>query len=316
MSSSRSEFIQRIDLMEASLSEPSVNDGAPNDVRKNGIASVLRNGIAVLSFATIEAFIRERTAEILNSFDSSAVSFSDLPDRLKQAVTLGALRAVNFRCKFEPPATRVHWALGEVATIASASKSLKSLSTFSFGHESSNLDAEDVSDILKSFGVMEGWNCITSLSKRIGLGGAPDYKAAFSNVASARHSAAHDVTTNTAIGNLVSSLTTIRSVGVCFDILLSEALCRINKSLTFPAKGTGTLDQLVKLRFLSDHQTLPGKVSEKIELTISPQKLSTVQSYDTWTAARAAAITTCNTQKEHLIQLNKKSIPESWTHWT
>ena len=133
MSVARAAFLDRLLLLRACLQDPAVINGPPTDLLKNGVASVFRNGLAVLIYATAEAFIRERTAEILKSFDSMAVTFAALPEKLRSAVTIGALKGVLARTKYQRPADRVSWTISQLPPIASASVNVSVLSEFSFG---------------------------------------------------------------------------------------------------------------------------------------------------------------------------------------
>ncbi len=314
MSNARNDFLYRLGLIQASLSEASVNDGAPTEVLKNGVASVLRNGLAVLCFTCLESFIKERTAEILNSFDASAVNFSALPKSLQSAVTLGALRGLIFRVKNEPKNSQIQWALNHVTIIASSSTSVANLSPLSFGNEASNIRKEDITGILSAFGVEDGWVNMTQLCKRVGLGGILDCSADFKSIAESRHKAAHSASAHTPIGDLTSHLQSARAIGITFDLLLSEACHRHNKLRHLPTKPI-TLESQIKLRFLSPHPTLVGHVKEETELIGPPRSLTTYHVHPDLATARTLALPRSATLNEHLVEVDTSAIPIQWTNW-
>lgn len=315
MSSARSEFLHRLSLLRACLAEPAANDGLPNEIVRNDKASVIRNGLAVLTYATAEAFIRDRTAEILKSFDPLVVTFPTLPDKLKSAVTIGALKGLLYRSRYEDPVDRVTWTLSKLPAIASASQNVSALSELSFANEHPNVSAEEVKAILAAFGVHSGWICITNLSKRIGLGGVPDYCAAFENIAKRRHAAAHDVTTHTPHGDLSSSIDTLLGFGISFDVLLSEACSRFNVGIALPDKNVGSLDGEIGMRFVTPHPTIPGSFREMSETTLIPQKLHSVKVYPSLAAARASVAAKMKVKRQHLVEWDATSIPATWSTW-
>ena len=84
-------------------------DMAPHNVAHNARARMLRQGLAVLVFSTVETFVRERTSEVLRSFTNPSLAFADLSPALQKATTLGALEGVRFRLKFQPPSQKILW---------------------------------------------------------------------------------------------------------------------------------------------------------------------------------------------------------------
>lgn len=224
MSVARQDFLVRLDTLAACLNEANLSDGPPTERLRNQVAGMMRQGLAVLAFAAFEAFIRERTAECLRNFDRNFVAFADLSDAIQDAVTIGATRGLLFRFKFEDPANRLTWALGQLKAIAASDTSLTSFSELSFGSDKANLDEDDIPQILKSFGVDKPWPNVTDVAKRAGIGGLLDAKAQFIKIKQTRHSSAHEVTSTVPHGDLTSSIQTIRGLGVGFDMLLSHAV--------------------------------------------------------------------------------------------
>ena len=54
----KSDFIQRITYLHKSFSIQALNDLGPIDTEHNGIARLLRNGMAVVGFLALEDFIK------------------------------------------------------------------------------------------------------------------------------------------------------------------------------------------------------------------------------------------------------------------
>ena len=312
MSASRSNLISRINSLRNCLTESVVIDGAPSDQRKNEIAAMYRNGLTVLAFAIMEAYIRDRTAEVLNSFNNT-VRFGDLSEKLQFATTVGALKAVLFRSSFEDDS--ISWTLLQMPSIANAATNVSALSPFSFGQNKSNLNSDDVSGILNAFGIEEGWGAISAVAKRIGIGGITDYKQSFKNLADRRHLAAHDVTANIPLNDLENSTTEI--IGICcsFDLLLSHALSLHNIN-QIPNKGRGLVKQAhITLRFISAHPKRVGFFREQLEKQGGLVTPRTVKCHSTLTAAETSALNNCKRKRQQLIYLDSKALPENWNTW-
>lgn len=249
MSIARQEFLVRLDTLVACLNETNLNDGAPTEYLRNQIASMMRQGLAVLIFAALESFVRERTAECLRGFDPNAITFSDLSDELQRATILGAIDGLVFRSKFEDKTNRHTWALQQLKNIASSDTSLANISHLSFASNKANLDDEDIPNVLKAFGIEDVWKNITDVSKRAGMGGLLDAKAQFSQMRKTRHLSAHDVTSIVPHANLSSSIQAIRGIGVGFDMLLSHSLSLHNEG-KIPGKASEPKVETVHIKFL------------------------------------------------------------------
>lgn len=192
MSQARTSLFLRLATLRDCLTEAVLVDGLLADQRKNSVAAMYRNGLAVLAFAIMEAYIRDRAAEILASFNNT-VQFGDLSEQLQIATTLGALKAVLFRAGAQEKVDQVNWALLRLPAIANAATHVTSLSPYSFGQSKSNVSAQDVSDILSAFGIEGGWGAVSAIAKRVGIGGVADYCQSYKSIAERRHMAAHDI---------------------------------------------------------------------------------------------------------------------------
>src|SRR5688572_30793007 len=104
-SRSREIFVDRMAaLIEAAESTDLVSTSPVTSARDP--ARLLRNGLAVVSYSALEDFVVERSFEILSNFDSTKVPFGRLPDKLKDAATVGAAKALSFRVGLEDASSR------------------------------------------------------------------------------------------------------------------------------------------------------------------------------------------------------------------
>ena len=314
MSIARSNFDTRISVLRDSLNDPAVADGPPSDVQRNAVASMLRNGLAVLAFAITEDFIRDRTGEILQSFSSTTVKFEDLSEDLQNAVTISALTGILFRAKYQEKVNKVPWVLEQIPPIAGAATTITNLSKFSFGQSTSNLGDDEPVKILGAFGVAGGWTSIGSTAKRIGLGGALDYAQAFKDLAKRRHSAAHNVSAKIPLDDLLNSVKTILGICCSFDLLLSLALAIHNTGAIPDKKKSPVSEKDLILKFVSPHPTQTGKFREQIE-SPSRSALHTTRVFASLAEARAKVGSRAFAQGAYIVFQASNGVPEEWETW-
>lgn len=314
MSQARADLAAKVAVLRACLAEPIVVNGPPAAIQKNQVASMFRNGLAVLEFATIEDFIRQRTAEVLGSF-ANILSFDDLSEKLQTAVTVGALKAILFRQSYE--ADSIKWIFNQLKPVTSAETNITKLSPLSFGQATSNIGPDDVSNILSAFGIEGGWAGISTISRRVGIGGAVDYCQSFKNMALRRHKAAHNINANIPLADLENTLKEI--IGICcgFDLLLSHSHS-LHNIRQVPKKATGLVSQdNIKLRFISAHPTKLNSFREQIETVNNANQTfaHTVKVHNSMASAETAALNKCAPNRQQLVILDARSIPERWFTW-
>lgn len=314
MSIARTDLLSRLTSLRYGLTEPVLVDGVPSDQRKNSVAAMYRNGLAVLAFAIMEAYIKDRTAEVLNSFENS-VNFGDLSDKLQIATTLGALQAVLFRYKNVEKVDQVAWTLLQLPSITNAATNITTLSPLSFGNSKSNVSVDDISEILCAFGIEGGWGAISAIAKRVGIGGVADYCQSFKSLAKRRHSAAHDITANIPLSELTNSVTEIIGICCAFDLLLSHATS-LHNIHRIPSKANGLVKHGdIHIRFISAHPTLANTFREQVEAKGGVLAPRTVKNHSTLVAAETTALNKCRSQQHQLVFLDARSLPERWITW-
>lgn len=319
MSIAREGFLVRLETLLACLREENLSDGPPVEHVRNQIAGMMRQGLAVLTFAAFESFIRERTAECMKGFDQNALAFSDLSDAIQEAATVGAVRGLLFRFRFEDPANRHTWALGQLKAIASSDTTLSNLSSLSFGNDKANLDDEDIPYILKSFGVEKPWVNIAAVAKTAGMGGLLDAKEQFIKVKQTRHSSAHDVTSSVPHGDLTSAVQTIRGLAVGFDMLLSHAVSVHNlgrvPGKTSEPKINATNIKVLFVAELPDPQNQTEIYRIHPATPNSPESKLIVASFPSKLEALAFAVGEANTSQEQIIDIGSGGIVLDWRTW-
>ena len=82
---------------------------------------MLRSGLMIAAFTTVEDFIRVRTGELVACVSRTVVRFENLPDELKRAATTESMRASYEQARLmkkrgEDPLAMIQKAAGEIAS--------------------------------------------------------------------------------------------------------------------------------------------------------------------------------------------------------
>jgi len=203
---------------------PDLVEKAPDEKKHNLRSKALRNGIAIIGFSVLEHFIRERIGEILISFNRVSIPFEKLPDRLKITATKGAIKGIANRMKYEDNA--IAFTQAESSIVATSLNTTYQISKYSLGWDSSNLREEDVGAIFKCFNILDGWNLINALSRRLNMT-ILSSKDSFKNAAHRRNDAAHNITAQIHPTDLNNFVREAYVIALGFDLLVSLAYNRI-----------------------------------------------------------------------------------------
>ena len=228
MSTSRQLFLDRIQSFRFAAQHPDLIAHAPTDVEHNNRARLLRNGLAVVAFALLEDFIRSRLSEILRRVGSSHLPFDQLPEALRDAAVMGALKAVNFHSEMRRRQGEDQFSFIQTETrlISSTSTVGYELSGMSLGRATSNLNDTDIKEILRAFKIKDAWSHIDALAARVGVA-SPSLRDSFKQAALRRHHAAHRADADTESSQLDSFYPQSMGIALAVDTLVSKSLRRI-----------------------------------------------------------------------------------------
>lgn len=307
MSQSRADFIESYRALVLATANEVTLDGNSNSDR-DLCAKLFRSSLAVAVFSTLETFIKDRTAEVLAAIDHQKINFSWLPDGIQRASTYGAIKALNFRLQLMEKSNKQQFAIAEAAKIASLASTAYKLSGLSFGQEKSNLSADDVEQILVSFGIDSAWGKIKILAGRVGFGGAGAYDEIFKNIASRRHLSAHTTNAQVSQSDLVDSLPHIYAIAISYDLIISRCLQLIkDKDLIYLGRAAKKFTFDPTNLSLSFIEFSTGKWRYKP----AKAKKSTKSDLDR-NALFGDAKTLCEQNKSCLIELASNKQPSRW----
>jgi hypothetical protein len=300
--SAQSEFLECMAAYRSAIAHPDLVNKTLSDKAHNDRAKVLRKGIAVVGFCALEHFLRSRAGELFEAFVSVPVAFDDLPERLRKAATLGAVKGVAFRSKVDPDP--IGMVQSESQSIASTQGPGYRISRYAAGWEMSNLNADAVSGLMATLCVQKGWQQIDMIATRLSMT-LPSSKSAFENAATTRHSAAHDVKTDIQSTQLSDFVREAYAIAVAFDTLVCKAFQRIlfaDADLLSNGRKIAATD--VKLRFVKTDGTVWREFREGA--TRATRKTLDQATVTSGALARASAKDEC------LVSFGHDGIPSGW----
>lgn len=222
MSEARSQLFNRLKALELGIDNPSIAQRPTTETDHNQVASLFRQGMAVVAFVALEDFIKKRTSEAMSQISQCGIAFSDLPEKLRKASTHGAINSVAFQLKIRPPEERESYTQEATGSIFSTVNENYNLYEHSFGFDASNISADTISAFLTAICVPSAWQHLTSLAAELELG--LDLRSRFTSSAALRHKAAHVPNANIAVGELETLRKNCIAISICFDALTETAL--------------------------------------------------------------------------------------------
>lgn len=228
MSVARENFISRIEAIRTTLKNPISVDTTPVPIPSSA-AVVVRNGCTVMLFCALETFIRNRSLECAGAINQIQVPYAQLSDDLKYASLVSTFDGLAMATRGWPKSDKI--LEFERAAVAVASGSLGSpyqFTEYSFARDKSNVTADDIVLISKTFGVENFWQSAGKVSLKAGITIPGRHEDIFRLLARERHKAAHVAQHNVSHYWVESALFQTLSIAIAFDALISTAAFKLN----------------------------------------------------------------------------------------
>jgi hypothetical protein len=224
-SQARRDLFARVSAFRSALEDPALQ---PRSIlqRRQDPSQLLRNGLAVVAFATLEDFLRRRTQELLGQLPGDR-AFGDLSERLRLASRRGALHAALRQARYmaNQGVDVQAFLVGVAEEVASTPTASPAISKWSLGYGASNLQVDEVPEILKAFEVEGSWECLNELARRAGSGGL-SLRDGFREISKRRHNAAHDGSALIPLSDLKNAPDQVLATTFAFDAACSIAVSR------------------------------------------------------------------------------------------
>ena len=226
MPSAKSQFTERLGSLRQSLEIEAVTNESLSEAVQNRVAKMLRNGLAVVGFAALEDFIKSRTSEVLDGVGLTGVPFANLPKKLREATTFGAISSLSYQLSLRAKTDRTAYIQEHAQKIASTANTAYELTPHALGYGQANLQGLTVKETLNAFSISDPWAQMTALGSRLGLVALP-LEETFKSAAIRRHKAAHVANADTPQSDLRQYIKESLAIAIGFDWLISNALKRL-----------------------------------------------------------------------------------------
>ncbi|MDF9871000.1 hypothetical protein [[Kitasatospora] papulosa] len=298
-------FVERIETIQGASNDSYLVDRVLTDVEHNSRARLLRNGLMVVAFTSLEDFIRARTKDVLDFVSRTVVPFPRLPQGLREAATMGAMKAARDRAQMAKSGGEDHLALLQeaAAQIASTAGGSLQISRFSLGYSGSNVSSGEIASILTALNVQDAWNEITTIAQRCGAGSLP-LKPAYDQAMRLRHEAAHRPDANVQPWNLQEFCTQALAIALGFDVLASRAARLLRDGDEEILRGKVKVSQGFKFRFLDIEARGFVERREGVSRAVKVTKDEEV--------AVKSAVTNSTKSEEPLVRRDSSSLPVRW----
>ena len=256
------------------VSDPLLTDRLPAADPHNVSARVLRLGLAITAFASLEKYLAARMEAIAQSLSGSTISPSSLTSELRAFLSVEAILGLANRLNFEDAGTKQSFADVKLAALAKYSELPPTYVGLGFSPKGSNVAETDITKALKAFGIEKVWDRLAAIASNVG-GGSVSLKANFNNLAKTRHRSAHEPASNIPSGDLKSHIETSILVAVCFDCI---AISIVRSMASAPDYGRfkAALDaDVLQYRFLD--REISGDWVERASDGITIRKRSSVE---------------------------------------
>jgi len=306
-SSARATFLAHLAAHTVAVQGEHLLKASPPDQTKDEAARLSRNGLAVVGFALLEDFIRNRCRELAAHMSLGPASFSELPKGLRSAASEGVLSTLiaevrQYRRNDGDPLPLIQDTGRSLASTRTGSLEISPLALLWDG---SNLNSEDLKTILRSLGVKDAWGKMSRLCQLAGFG-VLDARATFDGVSRNRHRAAHVADHDASVLAIRSLPRSALAVAFAFDALASKAahLCHLaHPDYLLDDFDLNTKD--VPLRFLDDRG---GKWAETRQGISRAYRI-----HATLDGGRVAAMQRSVAAGETLVVRDRSGQPIEWT---
>lgn len=227
MSSSKTDFIERIRCLSSSVETAAVQNRTLTDREHNSIARMLRNGLAVVSFASLEDFIKKRSSEAMAEVSNCTVPFQELPEKLQRATTYEVLSALNYQLSLLDKDDKSSYIQEHALKISSTATQHYEFSTHTFAHSQANISNIVIGDILKCFNVDDPWRQMSQMASDLGLTANLPLSEVFKSASLRRHKAAHVAGADTPPTDLKQFVKEAFAIAITFDALLSKSIQKL-----------------------------------------------------------------------------------------
>jgi len=201
--------------------EPLLTDDFPPAAPHNIGARLLRHGLAVTAFSSLEKYVGSRFDELLGKIQASRIPYSAFSEELKLFLTRDAAAGLLNRVSFLEESGRQGYFDTSIVRVAGYQSVPAVYTAFGFSPRGSNVGHEDIKKALAALGLKDAWGRLLNVTGSIGSARVSlmdDYR----NLAKTRHKSAHDPDSNVPTSDLKTHIENCILIGIAVDVLTCE----------------------------------------------------------------------------------------------
>lgn len=260
MSLSQRLYYQNLRAMRDLTDDQLLVDLAPGEVVHNMRANILRHGLIVSAFSSLECYLVSRIDHVCAVIASKGFKYSQFDYDLQKFFLADAISGLAKKMKFLPSSDRLSYADVNIRSIATFDSAHPSFTSFGFSPQGSNIDESDISKVIKSFGIKEAWKTLGRYASQIGFG-VLDLKSEFEGLARARNRSAHNPTAVVPTADTQDHIEKCILVSCCFDIVVAKIEKSIVTSADFSAYSVKVSAMAPKIWYADER--LDGRWGER-----------------------------------------------------
>lgn len=219
MSLARDALIKRLESISAILANPLSHDTSPTP-DPGSIAATSRNGLTVMIFCALEAFVRDRSTECGDHLSKRKVPFSLLPTAMQDAALVRQFEVLAKKTRI--PNRTIEFQNQIKSAARSANGIGLGVTKHAFSPSGSNVQDGELDSLAKMFGAKTFFAESDKIIKHAKLSfGSLSSKGAFERLRDARHSCAHNSAHIETHSSVISYLSWATLLCFAFDCICS-----------------------------------------------------------------------------------------------
>ena len=211
-------FFQSLGRMLALSNEPLLVDRLPINDINNVSARILRLGLSVTAFASLERYVEDCFGLAVQSLAGARIGYSNFPEDLRSFLTVKAVEGLATKGGFVPAPDRLAYFESHIPKVAKYAETPPIFTSLGFSPRGSNVAASDIAAAFNVLKVKKPWTVLSSIAASMG-GASLDLENDFTNLSKTRHRAAHNPQFNIPTSDLQNNLRAAIAIGISVDIL-------------------------------------------------------------------------------------------------
>lgn len=246
--------------MDAVVDESLLVDQHPSETLHNARAKILRHGLVVSAFSSLEDYMRTRLDSLCQYISHLGLQFSGFDAVLQNFLLVDSILGLANQIQFKAKADRLSFADAKIRELAAFSSQHPTYTSLGFSPKGSNVGEADVYACLKSFSIVDPWGTLSSYASQVGVTSL-DLKNDFITMSKARNSSAHSPSGSIASNDLRSHIQKSILIAVTFDMVMAMIAKCLRVNQTYTAYKSNVAASRVVFRFIDNR--LDGKWDER-----------------------------------------------------